>query len=129
MITESDTEDDDLFYAPLLLFSNDRYNADFSNTDFELKEFTSSISNFSIDFQSDLKNLPKTHLLSQMKEDGQLFCVCITIYNEPFEQVCETLVGVYRAYYELIEIDEKYKDRVSIFIIADGYDKLTSSFL
>ena len=64
-----------------------------------------------------------------MKKDGQLLCICITIYDEPFEKVYKSLAGIYRAYYELIEIDEKYKDRVSIFLIADGYDKLNDDFL
>ena len=76
-----------------------------------------------------MSDIPDSSLLSQIRSEGQQLCICITIYNEPFEQVCESLVGIYRAYYELIEIDEKYKDKVSIFIIADGYDKLNDSFL
>ena len=43
--------------------------------------------------------------------------------------MCESLIGLYWSYYELVSISEKYKDRVSLFIIADGYDKLTDNFL
>ncbi len=39
------------------------------------------------------------------------------------------MLGLYRAYYELCEKDEAYVGRVGIFIIADGYDKLTPEFL
>jgi len=51
------------------------------------------------------------------------------MYNEPFKQMLESIAGVYRAYYELVGINEKFKDRVHIFIIVDGYDKITEDFL
>lgn len=51
------------------------------------------------------------------------------MYNEPFQQLLESLAGWYRAYYELVGIDESFKDKVHIWIIADGYDKLDETFL
>jgi cellulose synthase/poly-beta-1,6-N-acetylglucosamine synthase-like glycosyltransferase len=51
------------------------------------------------------------------------------MYNEPFEQLMQTLAGVYRSYYELVEIDESFVDRVHVVIVADGYDKLDEVFL
>lgn len=41
----------------------------------------------------------------------------------------QTLAGVYRSYYELVEIDESYLDRVHVVIVADGYEKLEEDFL
>mmetsp|Transcript_13049 Transcript_13049/g.15043 ORF Transcript_13049/g.15043 Transcript_13049/m.15043 type:complete len:187 (-) Transcript_13049:286-846(-) len=51
------------------------------------------------------------------------------MYNEPFKQLLESLAGIYRAYYEMIGINEKFENRVHICIIADGYDKLDEEFL
>lgn len=51
------------------------------------------------------------------------------MYNEPFSQLLQSLAGIYRAYYELVDIDENFKDRCHITIIADGYDKLDEPFL
>ena len=55
--------------------------------------------------------------------------ICITMYNEPFSQLLESLAGVFRAYYELVDIDESYMDRVQICVIIDGYDKIGENFL
>ena len=51
------------------------------------------------------------------------------MYNEPFNQILESLAGIYRSYYELVKISDEYKDKVHIVIVADGYDKLTEDFL
>ena len=53
----------------------------------------------------------------------------ITIYNEPFSQVVETLLGIYRSYFELVRKNKEYEGKVAVFIIADGYDKLSDEFL
>ena len=39
------------------------------------------------------------------------------------------MLGLYRAYYELMYYDKDFKDKVAVQIIADGYDKLTPEFL
>jgi cellulose synthase/poly-beta-1,6-N-acetylglucosamine synthase-like glycosyltransferase len=46
------------------------------------------------------------------------------MYNEPLSQLIESLAGIYRSYYELVNIDESYLDRVHICIVSDGIDKL-----
>jgi hypothetical protein len=51
------------------------------------------------------------------------------MYNEPFELLMQTLAGVFRTYYELCEMDASFKDRVHLFIIADGYEQLSEEFL
>ena len=53
----------------------------------------------------------------------------ITIYNEPFSQVLESLIGLYRAYYELISKDDRYAGKVAVFIVADGVEPLSKEFL
>ena len=59
--------------------------------------------------------------------------MCIKIltlmYNEPYIQLLQSLAGIYRAYYELVNIDENFKDKVQIVIIADGYEILSEDFL
>ena len=63
------------------------------------------------------------------KQSEPIMLVCITMYNEHFIQLLESLAGVFRAYYELVNINEEYKDRVHVIIVADGYDKLSEEFL
>lgn len=68
-------------------------------------------------------------LLHKGKVEKPLLLVCITMYNETFKQLLETLAGVYRAYYELVGIDESFKDKMHVMIIADGYEHLDEDFL
>lgn len=49
--------------------------------------------------------------------------------NEPFHKLVQSLAGIYRSYYELCAIDESFKDKCQIFIIADGYENLSEDFL
>ena len=46
----------------------------------------------------------------------------ITMYNEAYKEVWESAAGVYRAYYELVEKDITYENKVALVIIQDGYD-------
>jgi cellulose synthase/poly-beta-1,6-N-acetylglucosamine synthase-like glycosyltransferase len=73
--------------------------------------------------------LPENTLLHSTKENAPLLNVCITMYNEPFIQLLQSLAGVYRSYYELCDIDETFRDKVQICIIVDGYDKIDEEFL
>lgn len=51
------------------------------------------------------------------------------MYNEPFIQLLQSLAGIFRAYYELVGLDEEFLNNVHIVIVADGYDKLDEEFL
>ena len=51
------------------------------------------------------------------------------MYDESFAQLLQSLAGIYRAYYELVNINEEYKDKVQIVIIVDGYETLGEDFL
>lgn len=51
------------------------------------------------------------------------------MYNEHFLQLIQSLAGVYRSYYELVGIDESYKDRAHVMVIVDGYDNVDEEFL
>eukprot|EP00345_Euplotes_harpa_P010394 CAMPEP_0168350138 /NCGR_PEP_ID=MMETSP0213-20121227/20913_1 /TAXON_ID=151035 /ORGANISM="Euplotes harpa, Strain FSP1.4" /LENGTH=58 /DNA_ID=CAMNT_0008360373 /DNA_START=85 /DNA_END=258 /DNA_ORIENTATION=- len=50
------------------------------------------------------------------------------MYNEDFDLLMLTMAGVYRTYFELVRIDEGFKDRVAVVIVSDGVDKLDSNF-
>ena len=44
------------------------------------------------------------------------------MYNEPPSQLIESLLGMYRTYYELVESNENLVGKVQIVIVIDGYD-------
>ena len=55
---------------------------------------------------------------------------CVTMYNEPFSQLRDSLGGFLRSYAELITINrQKYEGRVAVVCIADGFEKLPPEFL
>ena len=45
------------------------------------------------------------------------------MYNESYMQLFESLAGIYRNYSELVEDDPRFKDKVTIVIICDGYSE------
>lgn len=97
--------------------------------DYEISRHESEIiEDITIESQID-DPIPRETILGRLQENNHKLAICITIYNEPFRQVVESLAGLYRTYYELIELDESFIDRISIFIISDGYDKLKDPFL
>ncbi|CAI2380186.1 unnamed protein product [Moneuplotes crassus] len=50
--------------------------------------------------------------------------MCITMFNEDPKRLVESLAGVYRAYYELLDLDPTFLNRVHVVIITDGYETL-----
>lgn len=51
------------------------------------------------------------------------------MYNEPYSQLIQSLAGLYRAYYELVQWKEDYRNKVHIVIIMDGYDRVEQETL
>ena len=51
------------------------------------------------------------------------------MYNESPIQLIESLVGLYRAYYELVNWRDEYKDKVQTVIIIDGYEHIPKEHL
>ena len=47
--------------------------------------------------------------------------ICITVYNEPYIQILQSLAGIYRNYYEILEYDQEFEDKLSVVIVWDGY--------
>ena len=70
-----------------------------------------------------MSELPENLLTYDISNQMQM-CVCITMYNEDFDQVLLSLAGIFRAYYELVEISKRYKDKVNIIIVWDGVEQL-----
>ena len=65
------------------------------------------------------KNTPQVELM-----------ICITMYNEPFDQVKDSLTGVIRSIAELQDVDrDRFKKSIAVAIIADGYDRVDEDFL
>lgn len=77
------------------------------------------------------EDLPTDSLLyhSNCEENRPKLLVTITAYNEPYRQFCDSLAGIYRAYYELISWDESYLNKVQIVMVLDGYDRLGPELL
>ena len=51
------------------------------------------------------------------------------MYNEPPIQLIESLVGLYRAYYELVLWKDEFRNKVQTVIIIDGYENLPREHL
>ncbi|CAI2366285.1 unnamed protein product [Moneuplotes crassus] len=65
-------------------------------------------------------------IIANQSQRGMHHMFCITMYNEPYIQILQSLAGIYRAYFELLEINKnKYKDKISVCIICDGYPIFT----
>lgn len=114
-----------LQYFPLVLHKN--LPEDFINDEYTLKCHIGDPTKK----KNDDRDLPHDSILYQASQAGHQphLCICITMYNEPFIQVIESLAGIYRAYYELLHWDSSYKNKVHVVLVADGYDKLTKEFL
>jgi hypothetical protein len=115
-----------LQYNPLSLYK--RRKNDFADSDYDLKVHCGKVSNSHPGDKDDV-TIPSNTLLAEGKARKPLMLVCVTMYNEPFSQLLESLAGVFRAYYELVDIDESYRDRVQVCILIDGYDKISENFL
>jgi hypothetical protein len=101
---------------------------DFADHTYELRNHVGKVKSKLVKKRDDL-HLPEGCLLHYGKENSPVVMICITMYNEPFIQLLQSLAGVYRSYYELCSLDEKFVNRVHICIIADGYDKMEEEFL
>lgn len=115
-----------LEYFPLSLFKVNP--EDMKDQTFELRNHVAKVKMKKVRKGHDL-SLPSDCLLSFGKENPPLLMYCVTMYNEPFTQLLQSLAGIYRSYYELWGIDEGFKDRCHIVIIIDGYDKIDEEFL
>lgn len=115
-----------LEYFPLTLYKNKP--TDFADDTYDLRNHVGKVKNKVVKKHDDLK-LPNESLLVSGKRNTPVLLYCITMYNEPFSQLVQSLAGIYRSYYELVGIDESFLDRAHIMIIADGYEKLDEEFL
>ena len=59
---------------------------------------------------------------SGLRENRPFLLNCITMYNEPPVQLVESLIGLYRAYYELVHWKDELKNKMQVVIVIDGYD-------
>jgi hypothetical protein len=115
-----------LEYFPLSLYKLKP--EDFTDHSYELRNHVGKVNNIKVRAGDDL-NLPGNCLLNHGRDNPPLLMYCITMYNESYIQLMQSLAGVFRSYYELVDIDERYKDRCHVVVIADGYEKLTEDFL
>lgn len=115
-----------LEYFPLSLYKNQPKN--FADDTYELRNHVGKAKSRKVRKRDDI-SLPEDSLIAKGRRNTPMLLYCITMYNEPFLQLVQTLAGVYRSYYELCKIDESFKDRAHIIIIADGYDKIDETFL
>lgn len=82
-----------------------------------------------------MRKIKNTCLLSKIKTKCRLkgknpkMACCITMYNEPESELKITLAGVMHNYNELRNNPDFKKEDFLIFVIVDGYDKITDDFL
>lgn len=87
-----------LEYFPLSLFKVNP--EDMKDQTFELRNHVAKVKMKKVRKGHDL-TLPNDCLLNFGKENPPLLMYCVTMYNEPFTQLLQSLAGIYRSYYEL----------------------------
>ena len=100
--------------------------SDFKDDKFTLKKYTGNPNDS--EYREENENeLNEDSLIkqSQIESNNPKLLVCITTYNEPPKQLVESLIGVYRAYYELLEMDVDNLNKVQVVIVFDGYENLS----
>lgn len=115
-----------LEYFPLTLYKTKP--KDFEDERFELRNHVGKVKHRNVLPHDDLE-LPMESILGQSKKSSPKLLYCITSMNEDYVKLVQSLAGVYRSYYELVNIDQTYLDQAHIVIISDGYDYLSEEFL
>lgn len=87
-----------LEYFPLSMYKNAP--ADFHDTTFELRNHVGRVNDRAVRERDDLA-LPDDSLIKFGQKNQPMALFCITMYNEPFEMLMQSIAGIYRAYYEL----------------------------
>lgn len=89
------------------------------------------VSNPSIKDKNEIddRELSPNSLIQLGKKHTPKLLIWVSLYNEPYRQLLETIAGIYRSYYELVHWDKEYLNRVHVVIVADGYDRLEREFL
>jgi cellulose synthase/poly-beta-1,6-N-acetylglucosamine synthase-like glycosyltransferase len=123
---ERDLSNRGLEYFPLSLYKVRPM--DFGDKTYELRNHVGKPKYKNVRKRDDLK-LPESSLIGFGKQNRPKLLIWITMYNEPFIQLLQSLAGIFRAYYELVSLDEDFLNNVHIVIVADGYDKLDEEFL
>ena len=115
-------------YYPLTLLSDDPENV--KNSDFLLKQHIGH-PNISNENEYEDIDLPQESLLFKgaMTSNQPKLIICVTMYNESYRQLVETLAGIYRSYFELVHYQNAFKNKVQVVIISDGYDKIEDDTL
>ena len=117
-----------LQYYPLTLWTEKP--RDSGCTDYQLKNHTGEPNKKDQNHGFD-EELPHDSLITRGTKRGTKpkLLICVTLYNEPYSQICESLAGLFRCYYELVNYDDSYLNRVQVVIVADGYDRLDKDTL
>ena len=68
--------------------------------------------------------MTKQDSVTENKLSKLMLSIWVTMYNEPFSQLLESVAGIYRTYYELVDIWENFRDNVNVVIVWDGIEHL-----
>ena len=105
---------------------------DFASDKYILRDHKTDPSkeNYDESNDEDLSEDPTSLLyVSSLQGNWPKLLVWVTMYNEPPIQLVESLIGIYRAYYELVDWKNEFEDKVQIVIIIDGYDIMSKEHL
>jgi cellulose synthase/poly-beta-1,6-N-acetylglucosamine synthase-like glycosyltransferase len=75
--------------------------------------------------------IPEDSNIFKMKEDKPKMLFCITMYNENFGQLMQSMAGVVRSVVELVNLKKSVynSDQFGIVLICDGIDKVDQEFM
>ena len=61
---------------------------------------------------------------SGLQANNPYLLACITMYNESPIQLLQSIAGVYRSLYEIVDWKSEHENKIQLVIIVDGYDTI-----
>ncbi|CAI2381887.1 unnamed protein product [Moneuplotes crassus] len=126
MMGQQEPNDKPLEYHTLVCIEDHNKKVDDEGGKSGLMHYTGSPSDTEIKYSQLMPIENEPGIIADQSKRGMHHMFCITMYNEPYIQILQSLSGIYRAYFELLEINQKtYEDKISICIVCDGYPIFT----
>lgn len=75
--------------------------------------------------------IPEDSMMTKVRDDGCVMLYCLTMYNENFGQILQSVAGCIRSIIELSQKNpiEYHSKKFALCLVVDGFDKIDSDVL